>query len=77
MLEGLLSGMVDKVQITKDYISDSLADTAAELKCDRKDLFYMIQPGTGEDDFKIFVYKTENGTPKRLREITVEEIVGD
>lgn len=77
MLEGLLSGMVDKVQILKDYISDSITDTVAELKCSRTDIFYMIQPGTEEDEFKIFIYKTENGTPKRIRELTPEEIVGE
>lgn len=77
MFGGLLDGMVDKVQITKDYISDSITDVVAELNCDRAEVFYMIQPGKGEDEFKIFIYKTENGTPKRIREISVEEIVGE
>jgi hypothetical protein len=77
MLGKILGGMVDKVQILKDYISDSVTDVVAELNCDRTEIFYMIQPGKGEDEFKIFIYKMENGTPKRIREITPEEIVGE
>lgn len=77
MFGELLGGMVDKVQITKDYISDALTDTAAELKVTFDKLFYMIKPYNAECDFKIYIYRTDNdkGTPVFVREIKVEEIV--
>lgn len=71
-------GLIDKVKITKEYISDSLEDVAEEIGCEFKDLFYMIAPVNEKFEFKVYVYrKNENGTPVFVREITVNEIVGE
>lgn len=78
MLEGLLGGMVDKVKITKEYITDSLQDVAEELGCSFGELLYMIVPTNEKFEFKVYVYrKNEKGTPVFVREITVNEIVGE
>lgn len=78
ILDGLMGGMIDKVQITNDYIKDALSLAAIEFKLDRKELMFFIKPTNDEFDFKIYIihWDTEKNIPKKfLREITVKEIV--
>lgn len=76
MLGGLLGGLINKEEITKDYIKDALEGAAQEFGLKHNELTFMIQPQNGEFDFKIWIIKLVNGAPKQtLREITVKEIV--
>jgi len=77
-LENMMGGLVDKEQITKDYIKDALSLAALEFKLDRKELMFFIKPVSDEFDFKIYIihWDIEKNVPKKfLREITVKEIV--
>lgn len=78
MLSSLMGGLVDKEQITKDYITDALSLAAQEFKIARKELMFFIKPINDEFEFKIYIihWDAEKNIPKKfLREITVKEIV--
>ena len=75
MFSDLMSGLVDKEQITYDTIQTTLEDVAEELGCNYKDFFIMIKPTNDDFDMKFFIYKLENGVPKMVREITLKEIL--
>lgn len=77
-LDGLMGGLVDKEQITKDYITDALSLATTEFKLERKELMFFIKPVNDQFEFKIYIihWDAENNIPKKfLREITVKEIV--
>jgi hypothetical protein len=76
MLAGMMGGLIDKEQITRDTLTDSLLALAEEYQCEPTDLFIMIKPTNKEDvDFKCWIYKVENGNPTLKREITLKEIL--
>lgn len=77
-LESMMGGLIDKEQITKDYIKDALSLAATEFKIERKELMFFIKPINDEFEFKIYIihWDAEKNIPKKfLREITVKEIV--
>lgn len=75
MFASLMGGLVDKEQITFNYIQATLENVAEELGCDYKDFFIMIKPTDENFAMKFYVYKMENGVPKPIREITLKEIL--
>lgn len=75
MLANLMGGLVDKEQITRDTIQDTLENISEELGCSYKDFFIMIKPTNDDFNMKFFIYKLENGVPKMIREITLKEIL--
>ena len=77
MFGQLLGGLVDKEQITHDTIQDTLENVAEELGCKATELFIMIKATNEEFHFKCWVYKTIDGSPKLVRQITLKEILGD
>jgi len=84
MLAGLMGGLVDKEQITRDTIQSTLENVAEELGCSHKELFIKIATD-GEDFNPIFhifqtePYNTLETIPrfKFIREITLKEILSD
>jgi len=76
MFEGLLGGLIDKEQITRDYIQNALEKVSQELGCSYKDFFIMIRPSDEDFNHKYFICKyDEKGNPKMVREITLKEIL--
>ncbi len=74
---GLLDGLFDKEKMVANTITGCLEDLAEELNCSYSELFIMIKPNNADMQFKCWVYKIENGTPKIVREITLKEILGN
>lgn len=72
---GLLDGLFDKEQMTRDTIQGALENVAEELNCNHKDLFFMIKPVNEEFDFKVYIYQTNGAAPKMVREIPLKEIL--
>jgi len=76
MFEGLLGGLIDKEQITRDYIQNALLKVSEELECSHKDFFIMIRPSDEDFNHRYFICKyDEKGNPKMVREITLKEIL--
>lgn len=75
MFGELLGSLVDKEQITHDTIQEALEDIAQELGCSYNDFFVMIKPINEEFSMKYYIYKTENNSPKFIREISLKEIL--
>jgi len=73
----LLSGLFDKEGIVKATIESCLENVAEELGCKATELFIMIKPTNEEFHFKCWVYKTIDGNPKLVRQITLKEILGE
>ena len=81
---GILDNLFDKEAMVKNTIENCLENLAMEMQCKATDLFIMIKPTTAEfsdennaNNFKNWVYRIENGSPKLIREITLKEILGD
>ena len=80
MISNLLGGLVsdeDKQNAITEIIQESLEDTAEELGCSHKDMFYMIKPYNEDFDFKIYIYHIDKTDlkPKMIREIPLSEIM--
>jgi hypothetical protein len=75
MFGNLLSGLIDKEQITHDTIQSTLENIAEELKCDYKEFFIMIKPSDETFTMRFWVYRIEKQGPKLVREITLKEIL--
>jgi|LauGreDrversion4_2_1035121.scaffolds.fasta_scaffold474034_2 hypothetical protein len=75
MFGNLLSGLIDKEQITHDTIQSTLENIAEELKCDYKEFFIMIKPSDETFTMRFWVYRIEQQGPKLVREITLKEIL--
>lgn len=73
---GILDALFDKEKVVADTITGCLEDLAEELKCSHSELFIMIKPIDEKMQFKCWVYKITDGTPKIVREITLNEILG-
>lgn len=77
-------GFIDEIFNTKARVSTTIENCleklAEELGCQPTELFIMIMPNRNEftddaENFKNWVYKLENGKPKLIREIGLEEIL--
>lgn len=78
MLGGLLGGLIDKEQITRDYIQSALETVAEELNEPFNNFFIMIRPTDAKFNHKYFICKYDgNGLPVKVREITLKEILAD
>lgn len=78
MLGGILSGLLDKEQIIKDYMGQTLENVAKELNCPFDNIFIMIKPikPDSSEDFKAYLYQITPGTsPKMIREMIIKEFV--
>lgn len=73
---GLLDGLFDKEKMVRETIKGCLEEVATELGCTHEQLFIMIKPTDAKMDFKCWIYKVE-GSPKLIREISLNEILGD
>lgn len=80
----LLNGLFDKEAMVKATIEECLENVAEELGCKKTELFIMIKPTTDEfsdekdaNNFKNWIYKIVDGSPKIVREISLKEILGD
>jgi len=78
-----LFGAEGKVNST---LQNTIEDLADELKCDAKQISIMIDASEPQKDekgneiknsFKCWVYQSIEGKRKRIREITLKEILGD
>lgn len=81
---GLLDGIFDKEGMVKATIDDCLQNVAEEQFCKLTEIFIMIKPiadefsdDVGNDNFKCWIYKMVNGSPKLVRAISLKEILGD
>lgn len=77
MFGELLGGLIDKEKATFDTIQATLETVAEELGCSYNEFFVMIKPIKEDFSMKFYIYKTENGSPKLVREMTIKEVVGD
>lgn len=76
MLGNLLGDLFDKEQMVYDTVKETLVDIAEELGANDKDFFIMIRPMDEKFNHKFFVCKyDENGNPKKVREVTLKEIL--
>lgn len=76
MLGGLMGSLIDTESITRDTIQSALEKIREELNCSHKEFFVMIAPIDEEFNMKFFIFKLEEGKPKRVREISLKEILG-
>lgn len=74
---GLLDGLFDKEKMVSDTIIGCLEEVAIELGCTYQELFIMIKPTNEKMEFKCWIYKIIDGSPKIIREIPLKEILGD
>jgi len=70
-----MGGLVDKEQITFNTIQATLENVAEELGCSHRDFFIMIKPINNNFEMRFDIFKTENGKPNFIREITLKEIL--
>lgn len=82
MFGNLLSGLVNKEQITHDTIQSTLEDIAEELGCSYKELFIKIASIDNDFNPVFHIFKTEPYTTletiprfKFIREIELKEIL--
>jgi len=75
MFANLMGEFVNKEQITFNTIQATLENVAEELGCNYKDFFIMIKPVNGNFEMRFDIFKTENGKPNFIREITLKEIL--
>jgi hypothetical protein len=91
MLDKLMGGFVDKVQITEEYLSDAMEGAMEQHGLKINEIAFMIRPVYKKDENKELVLDKENNPiivpaawivqmednkPKKLiREITIKEIV--
>jgi chorismate mutase len=79
MFESILGGLVSdekKAEAIQEIIKDSLSDVAEEYELEPQDIFFMIQPVDKDFNFAIFVYQAGESGTKKLREISLKEILG-
>lgn len=77
MLGNLLGGLFDKEQMTRYTVQSALEKAAIETESNYKDLFFMIVPTDAEFNHKYFICKWEGSNPKKIREITLKEILSE
>lgn len=76
MLENLLGHFIDKEEITHETIQKTLKKISTELNCSHEDFFIMIEPIDETFTMRFTIYKKEDGRPKKVRRITLKEILG-
>lgn len=75
-LTGMLSGLIDSEGIVTEKIQTTLDDLSAELKEPNfHNFFITIIPINEEFDFECIVYHRTAEGIKKVREITIKEIV--
>ncbi len=80
MLSKMLGGLISseqKAEVITEIIKASLKSEAKKLGVDHKKIFFMIQPKDENFNFGIFLYKVQSPTPIYLREISLEQILGE
>jgi len=84
MLAGLMGGLVNTEQITRDTIQSTLENVAEELGCTHKELFIKISADGEGFNPTFHIFQTEPYTTldliprwKFIREITLKEILSD
>ncbi len=78
MLEGLLGGLVSpeaKAKAINNVIEDALEENAQKLGVKYSDLFIMIKPKSDDFDFDLVLYRTDEGQPKIVRFIKIQELI--
>ena len=82
MLAGLMGGLVNTEQITRDTIQSTLENVAEELGCSYKELFIKITSSDKEFNPVFHIFHTEpyvdlKTLPRHrfIREITLKEIL--
>ena len=75
MLGELLGGLFDKEKATRQTITASFEDFAEELGVECNNLFITIKPINEKFEFKIHLYKIEEGKPTLIREVPLKEIL--
>ncbi len=78
----ILGGLFDKEKAITDMVQSTLVDVAKELgegtAVPHTDFFVMIRPADKDFNFKYFICKyDEKGNPKKIRELTIKEILGE
>lgn len=82
----MLGGFFNKEEMVNSTLQNTIEDIADELKCDAKQISIMIDASEPQKDekgneiknsFKCWVYQSIEGKRKRIREITLKEILGD
>lgn len=80
----MFGNIFDKEGMVKATIETCLETISEKLSCKPTELFIMIKPTRDEfseekdeNNFKCWIYKTEEGKPKLVREISLSEILGD
>jgi signal recognition particle subunit SEC65 len=86
MLGQILGGLFNKEEMINETLRNTIEDVAEELNCDAKQISIMIDASEPQKDekgneiknsFTCFVYQSAEGKRKRIREITLTEILGD
>jgi len=86
MLGQILGGLFNKEEMINETLRNTIEDVAEELNCDAKQISIMIDASEPQKDekgneieysFTCFVYQSSEGKRKRIREITLTEILGD
>ena len=76
MLAGMLGGMFNKEQATKETIQDALEKFSKEAGLKFTDVFITIRPIDQEFNHRYYLCTyDEKGNPKMLRELTLKEIL--
>lgn len=75
MFGDLVKGLFDSESAISETIKNTLTNLSKELQCKHTDLFVMIKPTNEQMDFKFWVYKTVQGRPELVREISLKEIL--
>lgn len=86
MLGQILGGLFNKEEMVNETLRNTIEDVAEELNCDAKQISIMIDASEPQKDekgneikysFTCFVYQSAEGKRKRIREITLTEILRD
>jgi hypothetical protein len=83
---GMLGGLFNKEEMVNETLRNTIEDVSDELNCDAKQISIMIDASQPQKDekgneieysFTCWVYQNVEGKKKRIREITLKEILGD
>ena len=79
MIGELLSGLVDKKKLIKNYIENTIEDVSEELGIKPKELFIMIKPTEdASNEFVVYLYKIVlNSSPVKVRTMELKEFVNE
>jgi len=75
MLQGLLSGLVDKESVANDMITNILEKVARESGIKASSFFIMIKAKNNDFDFGLQLWSTESGQPKYVKDLSLKELL--